>query len=138
LSTEREALDQRALTELYDQFHRFNSDLKALITAWQMKAPDVPNDHTDAEYDRQIVERLASLHDEFVPWLDGLVAVNNRMARYPGRFHTALAAVHAGDHSFITKPLADSYHTVWFELHEELIGMLGRDRESEAAAGRAV
>ena len=34
-------------------------------------------------------------------------------------------------------PLRDSYHTVWFELHEELIRLSGRNRASEAAAGRA-
>jgi hypothetical protein len=27
---------------------------------------------------------------------------------------------------------------VWFEFHEELIGLLGRTRAEEAAAGRAV
>jgi hypothetical protein len=28
-------------------------------------------------------------------------------------------------------------HGVWFELHEELIRLAGRTRESETAAGRA-
>ena len=26
----------------------------------------------------------------------------------------------------------DSYHTVWFELHEDLLRMLGREREEPA------
>ncbi len=33
--------------------------------------------------------------------------------------------------------MIDSYHTVWFELHEELIALSGLTREDEAAAGRA-
>jgi hypothetical protein len=33
--------------------------------------------------------------------------------------------------------MIDSFHTVWFELHEDLIGLLGRTRAEEAAAGRA-
>jgi pyruvate,orthophosphate dikinase len=33
--------------------------------------------------------------------------------------------------------LLDSYHTVWFELHEDLIRLAGRTREAEATAGRA-
>ncbi len=33
--------------------------------------------------------------------------------------------------------MVDSYHTLWFELHEELIQALGRTRADEAAAGRA-
>jgi pyruvate,orthophosphate dikinase len=31
----------------------------------------------------------------------------------------------------------DSYHGVWFELHEDLIQLSGRTREEESAAGRA-
>jgi hypothetical protein len=29
-----------------------------------------------------------------------------------------------------------SHHTVWFELHEELIRLTGRNRADEAAGGR--
>jgi hypothetical protein len=31
----------------------------------------------------------------------------------------------------------DSYHTVWFELHEELIQAVGLSREDEAKTGHA-
>jgi hypothetical protein len=30
----------------------------------------------------------------------------------------------------------DSYHTIWFQFHEELIEMAGRTRAEEAAEGR--
>jgi hypothetical protein len=123
---------------LYEQFDPYNNDLKALITDWQMKDADTPNDHADAEYDGEIVRRLAVLHESFLPWLGNLARLNPRLAHYTARFDNALDKVRSGDHSFIARPIADSYHTVWFELHEELIGLLGRDRASEAAAGRAV
>jgi pyruvate,orthophosphate dikinase len=35
----------------------------------------------------------------------------------------------------LASPLKDSYHTVWFEFHEELIALTGRDRAIEEAAG---
>jgi pyruvate,orthophosphate dikinase len=35
-------------------------------------------------------------------------------------------------------PLIDSYHTVWFELHEDLIFLANTTRAEEAAQGRAV
>ena len=38
---------------------------------------------------------------------------------------------------WLVRPLIDSYHTVWFELHEELILAAGLTRESEAKAGDA-
>ena len=48
-----------------------------------------------------------------------------------------LANVQAGQPGYISSPLLDSYHTIWFELHEELITAAGRTRAQEAAAGRA-
>ena len=35
----------------------------------------------------------------------------------------------------VAAPVKDSYHTVWFELHEELIILSGRNRADEEAAG---
>jgi hypothetical protein len=52
------------------------------------------------------------------------------------RFADALEAVRGGDNTMFGRPLGDSYHTVWFELHEELIALSGRTRAEEAAAGR--
>jgi hypothetical protein len=45
--------------------------------------------------------------------------------------------VKAGDSSWLTRPLVDSYHTVWFEWHEELIGAAGLTREEAARSGDA-
>jgi pyruvate,orthophosphate dikinase len=36
----------------------------------------------------------------------------------------------------LASPLKDSYHTVWFEFHEELMTAGGRDRAAEEAAER--
>jgi hypothetical protein len=50
---------------------------------------------------------------------------------------TALDKVKAGENSWLTRPLIDSYHTVWFELHEELILSVGLTREQAAKSGDA-
>jgi hypothetical protein len=34
----------------------------------------------------------------------------------------------AGDRAAFTAPLVESYHTVWFELHQDLLLTLGRQR----------
>jgi pyruvate,orthophosphate dikinase len=138
ITAERQSLDRGVLEELYEEFDDYNTELKEIITAWQMKGPDTPNDHTDAAYDAGAIARLADLHQRFVPWLERLAAEAPRLSRYTTRFGTAIKAVQGGDHGFVAKPIADSYHTVWFELHEELFGVLGRDRSSEAAGGRAL
>ena len=31
----------------------------------------------------------------------------------------------------LASPLKESYHTLWFDFHEELIALSGRDRETE-------
>jgi hypothetical protein len=41
--------------------------------------------------------------------------------------------VRAGDKEWFTGPLVDSYHTVWFELHEDLMATLGLERATEEA-----
>ena len=38
---------------------------------------------------------------------------------------------------YVASPRVDSYHSVWFELHEDLILLAGRTRADEVAAGRA-
>jgi pyruvate,orthophosphate dikinase len=138
MAAEQRSLDGVMLEKLCGLFDGYNTELKEIITAFQMKGPDTPNDHTDAAYDAAIVADLADLHQRFVPWLERLAAVAPRLSRYTIRLDTAISAVQRGDHAFIARPIADSYHTVWFELHEELLGVLGRDRGSEAAAGRAL
>jgi hypothetical protein len=60
-----------------------------------------------------------------------------RLSPYRSRFDNALRRVDAGEQEWFLAPLLDSYHTIWFELHEELIFLIGRTRLAEAEAGRA-
>jgi hypothetical protein len=39
----------------------------------------------------------------------------------------------AGDHDWFTKPMHPSYHSSWFELHEDLLVTLGRERNQEGS-----
>ena len=55
----------------------------------------------------------------------------DRFAGYGGRLREALEKVVAGEHEWFTKPVIDSYHTIWFELHEDLLCTLGIERASE-------
>ena len=137
LAAERATLDQGALAAAYDDFDAPNRAFKQLVTDWQLKDGATPNDHTDAEYDAKIVHRLGELHEGFTPLLERLVGLAPRLAPYAERFGSALARVRAGEHTWLARPMIDSYHTVWFELHEDLIGLAGRSRAAEAAAGRA-
>ncbi|OBH11047.1 hypothetical protein [Mycobacterium sp. E1747] len=137
LAAERRDVDRQAVVALYEEFGEHNIALKTLMTRWQLRSDDTPNDHTDAAYDNAVIEDLGHLDERFQPLLSRMVAAVPRLGHYPSRFSAALARIEAGDHSWFAKPLADSYHTVWFELHEDLIGLAGLSRVEEAAAGRA-
>jgi len=135
---ERAAVDQDALRAAYNEFDAVNHALKEVITAWQMRDADTPNDHTDADYDAAVLTRLHQVDALFGPVLDRVLTSVARLSPYRPRFANALARVDAGDTTFVARPITDSYHTVWFEFHEELIGLLGLSRAEEAAAGRAL
>jgi hypothetical protein len=137
LDAERQTVDRDRVDRLYKEFDEFNSALKSLMTRWQLKDDSTPNDHDDPDYDQAIVDGLTTLDAQFRGLLHRMVEAAPRLGHYPDRFSNALRRVIAGDHSWFAKPLADSYHTVWFELHEDLIGLTGLSRADEAAAGRA-
>ena len=84
-----------------------------------------------------MLARLAELHGDVEAWLAPLVDGLPRLARYGARLAAAAEAVAAGNGKFVASPRVDSYHGAWFELHEDLIHLAGRTRESEIAAGRA-
>jgi hypothetical protein len=130
-------VDQDALAAAYDEFCGFNGELKTIITAWQMKDPATPNDHTDAAYDAGVLDRLSSLHTRVLPLVERLGAIAPRLQRYAVRLGHAQTRIAAGETTWVARPILDSYHTVWFELHEDLIQLAGRTRLEEAVAGRA-
>jgi pyruvate, orthophosphate dikinase len=120
-----------------DAFVALDQQMKEVVTAWQLKGPDVVNDHADADYDRGVLDRLAALHRDATAFLEGHENRFGSLAIYRERLTRALDQAVNGDGRFVASPRVDSYHGVWFELHEDLIQLAGRTREDEVAAGRA-
>jgi hypothetical protein len=137
VSEERASIDTKALEQLYQEFDSHNTELKQVVSDWQLRDGE-PNDHGDATYDETVIASLVAVDDGFQPLVTRIAEVAPRLAVYVSRFGNALDHIRAGDTGFVARPIIDSYHTVWFEFHEELIGLLGLSREQEAAAGRAV
>jgi pyruvate,orthophosphate dikinase len=84
-----------------------------------------------------VLERLAALAADADAWLAARSTALPRLATYRSRLRQAADLAIAGDGRYVASPRVDSYHGIWFELHEELIQLAGRTREEEAAAGRA-
>lgn len=137
IEAERADLQRDALAASYEEFDDYNNRLKAIVTDWQLVDGTHPNDHTDPEYDARVLDRLIVLHEDFAPLVEKIAEIAPRLRPYSSRFANAIEQVQAGDTSFVASPIGDSYHTIWFEFHEELIGLLGLSRAEEAAAGRA-
>jgi translation elongation factor EF-Ts len=136
LAAERKEVDASALAACYADFCAVNAEFKALVTDWQLKDGQ-PNAHDDPDYDAAVLARLDDVHQRVAPIVAAATAQLPRLSRYSAKLQAALDNVHAGETAWLARPLIDSYHTVWFELHEELIVAAGLTRESEAKSGDA-
>jgi hypothetical protein len=132
LTSERQQVDAAAILAAYDEFRSVNAEFKALVTDWQLKGGQ-PNTHNDADYDAAVLARLDEVHHRVAPVIAAAAAELPRLGRYAAKLQTALDRVSGGETMWLSRPLIDSYHTVWFELHEELILAAGLTREAEDA-----
>jgi len=135
LRTELAATGALAPVEVcYQRFMPLNAELLSVCTDWQTVVVDgehVPNDHTDVDRDAVVLGRLDSLHGAAIPVLDALGDALARFSTYGERLDRAHQHVREGRTEWIAKPTVDSYHGVWFELHEHLLVTLDRDRSTE-------
>ncbi|MDH4147849.1 MAG: transcriptional regulator [Acidimicrobiia bacterium] len=124
---------REAVSVAYESFLDLNARMLQVCTDWQMKDAETLNDHSDPGYDRAVTERLAAIHHGAVPICDDLAVALARFGHYRRRLEAALERVHAGEHDYFTGVRVASYHTVWFELHENLLATLGVDRAREGS-----
>jgi predicted transcriptional regulator len=114
----------------YEEFLVINPVLLQVCTDWQLRSSDGPpvmNDHTDTGYDAAVLGRLDAVAREVEPILALLAATLTRFDRYRHRLSEALERVADGDGSCVADGM-DSYHAVWFQLHEDLLATLGQTR----------
>lgn len=118
----------------YQSFLLINQDFLSLCTDWQLRTVEGEqeiNDHSDSTYDAGVITRLVGINDEIQPICESLTNSLNRFGSYSHRFSSALQRVQNNESEWFTKPMIDSYHTVWFELHENLLSTLGIERSKE-------
>lgn len=116
----------------YENFERINRTLKQVITDWQtisVGGQKVANDHSDKVHDEAVIDRLGGIHEQIEPVIKALAAGLPRLCIYGDKLLAALEAAEDGDHEWVSDIRRDSYHTVWFELHEDLLRIMGRVRE---------
>lgn len=122
---------ETAARRAYDQFLPLNGELLRVSTDWQMRAGNVPNDHTDQAYDWSVIDRLAEVDERAGPVVRRLGRTVERFEPYRPRLRECLRRVRDGEHEWFLSPRIDSYHTIWMHLHEELLLALGIERAEE-------
>lgn len=116
----------------YEDFERINVQLKKLITDWQtieVAGARIANNHTDEDYDLRIIGRLGDLHERAEQILTQLMREVPRFAYYKNALLFALERAERGEKEWVSDARIPSYHTVWFELHEDLLRLVGRQRQ---------
>jgi len=126
LATQREPALDHQLDQVYDAFLDHNPRVKSLCAKWQQVGSDEA-----ARW--QAIGDLEDLHASADLVFVHAGELIPRFTRYSSRLKSAVDQVVAGDERFFTSPLVDSYHTVWFEAHEDFILALGRNRAEEGS-----
>jgi DNA-binding MarR family transcriptional regulator len=117
----------------YESFLGLNPALLDICGDWQMRrlgSTPMLNDHTDPDYDARVLSRLIRIDASAQRICSDLGSRLTRFGLYGIRLTTSLERALGGNTAYVTDTL-DSYHTVWFQLHEDLLVTLGISREEE-------
>ena len=124
LARERAGLDGDRLASIYERFLAVNGELKAAASRWHDAGPE----------DRVgLLESIGTAVERVGPGLRRAGELVPRFADYAPRLDAALRRARGGEHEWLTGAAIDSVHTVWMEVHEDYLQVLGRSREEEGS-----
>lgn len=124
--SEEEAATRRA----YEAFLEFDKQVKQLTTEWQLASGNARPDGYSVE-DWKLIDRLTAVNDRVSPVLVHLGKTIPRFAGYRPRLRNALNRLEDGERQWLSGLTCDSYHTVWWQLHEDILVALGIARSED-------
>lgn len=127
IASEAKSVKAEAFDDCYVRFLPLNVRLKQVVSTWQTVSKA---DEREQAWSN-VISSLEQLQDNLRPLLEEAAGHVERLRPYKRRLEHALEAMRRGDESMLASPLKESYHTIWFEYHEELIALSGRDRATE-------
>lgn len=119
------ASDLRVALEDFE--NTVNARLVRVITAWQLQSA-TEQESSSAAILQELTELAEALAELMIPVTDWLP----RFSRYPRQFRDALEQARSGDMHWVAGVGVLSCHTVWAELHQDLLSSLGRERTTGA------
>ena len=123
------------VTGAYERFRALNAGVLDACSRWQVRTVGgemVRNNHRDQTYDAGVVADLARLGEQAAPLVVDLAGALARYQTYGPKLQEAVRRVETGEGDWFAKPVMPSFHTVWFELHEDLLTTLGLERSDES------
>jgi len=122
--SERSDVDLERLAVAYARFLTVNTELKSLCSNW----------HGADEAERELLLLdLEDIIERVQPALARCALLVSRFGVYAPRLQEALDRARSGDTAWVLDPRVDSVHTVWMELHEDLLKLQGISREDEGS-----
>jgi hypothetical protein len=106
------------LSRLYLEFTPLNREVKAAVSGWQMSRPPDPG----------LLAALGRAHRRALPLLDRLSELRRRYASLHTRLAAAMARIEGGETRYVAGVAVDSFHSLWWQLHADLLAVLGRER----------
>lgn len=124
LAEERQAAGAHPVIDITaDRFEDLNTRLVRTLTEWQLQSPTERASHRDT-----VLCELSDLAEALDQLLTDLAAHLPRFARYPRQFTAAVRKARAGEDRWVAGVGRLSCHTVWAELHQDLLSSVGRAR----------
>jgi hypothetical protein len=137
-------LDRAVARPTVEHCHRLFVGLNArflkVCTDWQVHpvAGDrlAANDHGDWAWDEGVLRNLDWVGKKLAEVIAPVAERLRRFDGYPERYSAALTKVNDGErrrdrYRWVDAPDVDSCHTVWIQLHEDLLSTLGIPRGSD-------
>jgi hypothetical protein len=126
-ATDRSELSDATKAALIREFHPLDVELKRTASAWQEA---VAQDDWDARLNS--IEALSNLHSRAIEFIGRFAVPVPRFVEFQKRLETAMTLVLDGEVDHFVGVRCDSYHTIWFHFHEDLLRLLQRERDSES------
>jgi pyruvate,orthophosphate dikinase len=111
---------------LLERFRPLDREVKRIASAWQ-------NAVSKDDWDERLrsIEALTALHEKAAEYFEQTAASLTRFVEFRIQLNEALAKVLDGEADYFVGVDCDSYHTVWFRLHEDLLRLLQQERDAE-------
>jgi hypothetical protein len=124
LDAYRAETDVVTVAATYERFLALNAPVKSACARWQRS-------DRGPEALFHVTEQLGGYLRRLGPALARAAQVAPWFHQYRLRLSESWQRAVDGDERYITDPQVDSFHTIWFECHEDYLLTLGRRRDDE-------